>query len=470
MKKQSLNKRKPVIGVLGIMQELYDKDLPGITERQEEYARQVIKQISDVADFKFPRAARNRDDIDEILGDFNHQGLDGVMIIMLTYGPGMRTVKAFQKNNLPVLLANIQPVPEVTTDWDMADLTYNQGIHGAQDTANALLRTSGENFEVISADWKSEEFKTYMEYWARAAHAANTLSRMKVAAIGKMHGMGDTLSDEAAFTRVIGPEVNREYIGEVYRCMEAVSEEAIEQQMEVERKRFKVDEKMPDKNFRYAVRMYLGFKAFLEQGNYSAFSAHFDVFKGDGRFQQIPMLAASNLMAEGYGYAAEGDTNTASMVAAGHLIADDAHFTEMYAMDFKRQSMLMSHMGEGNWKIARKDKPIRLADRVLGIGDLDNPPTTVFMAEPGTATMVSLVHLEGEHFRLVVTKGEILDTEEYPTIEMPYFHFKPDTGLRACNDGWLKAGGTHHQVLHLGDQREKWLMLCNILNIEYVEV
>ena len=39
---------------------------------------------------------------------------------------------------MPLLLANIQPERTVTADWDMDDLTYNQGIHGAQDQANAL--------------------------------------------------------------------------------------------------------------------------------------------------------------------------------------------------------------------------------------------------------------------------------------------------------------------------------------------
>ena len=82
-----------------------------------------------IVDFDFPRAARNRDDIEEIVTEFNSKNLDGIMIVMLTYGPGMRTVRAWQHNNLPLLLANIQPVPEVTTDWNMDDLTYNQGIH-----------------------------------------------------------------------------------------------------------------------------------------------------------------------------------------------------------------------------------------------------------------------------------------------------------------------------------------------------
>lgn len=194
------------------------------------------------------------------------------------------------------------------------------------------------------------------------------------------------------------------------------------------------------------------------------------MFKGDGRFKQIPMMAASNLMAEGYGYAAEGDAITASLVAAGHVLIGDAHFTEMYAMDFKRNSILMSHMGEGNWKIARKDRPIKLIDRELGIGKLNNPPTVVFMAQPGPATLVSLVSLEGERYRLVVSKGEILDTEEAKHIEMPYFHFRPSTGVKACLDGWLINGGTHHQCLNLGDNTQRWKMLCDMLGIEYVEV
>ncbi len=465
-----IEQRKPKIGLLGIMQELYDDDIPGITEHQENYARQVCNRLSDVAEWKFPRAARNRRDIEEILGGFNQQELDGVMIVMLTYGPSMRTIHALQKNDLPILLANIQPVPQVSTDWNMDDLTYNQGIHGAQDKANAIIRTVGNNFEVISADWKSEEFKSFVGDWARATQSASALKRMKIAAIGKMHGMGDTLTDEAAFTRIIGPEVNREGIGQVYRAMETITDKQIDDEIEVEQKRFNIDKGMPHKNLRYAVQMYLGFKKFLDDNEYSGFSAHFDVFKDDGRFEQINMLTASNLMADGYGYAAEGDTNTASMVAAGHLLHEKAHFTEMYAMDFQRKSVLISHMGEGNWKVARDDKPIRLANRELGIGGLNNPPTTVFQVEPGPATIASLVHLVGEQFRLVVAQGEVMDTEEYPTIEMPYFHFQPDSRLRKCLDNWLKAGGTHHQTFLLGDHRRKWEMLCKILGIEYSEV
>ncbi|WP_237154252.1 L-arabinose isomerase family protein, partial [Oryzibacter oryziterrae] len=200
------------------------------------------------------------------------------------------------------------------------------------------------------------------------------------------------------------------------------------------------------------------------------FSIYFNEIGYDGRFNQIHMMAASNLMAEGYGYAAEGDTNCASLMVAGRAIQADPQFTEMYAMDFKLDAALQSHMGEGNWKVARKDRRPKLIDRPLGIGGLDNPPTVLFQGEPGPATLVSLVSIGADKYRLVVSQGTILDTEELPGLEMPYFFFKPDTGVKECLNGWLKNGGTHHQVLHLGDTRAKWKAYCELADVEYVEV
>jgi L-arabinose isomerase len=142
----------------------------------------------------------------------------------------------------------------------------------------------------------------------------------------------------------------------------------------------------------------------------------------------------------------------------------------MYSLDFKRDSALMSHMGEGNWKIARKDRPVRLIDRELEIGNLGNPPTVVFSAQPGPATIVSLVSLAGRGYRLVASEGEILDTPELPEVPMPYFHFRPKTGIKKAMNDWLLAGGTHHQSLNLGHHARRWQKLACMLGIEYVEV
>jgi L-arabinose isomerase len=462
--------RKPRIGLLGIMQELYDDMIPGITERQGRYAESVGRQLAGVAEVQFPRPARNRDDVEAITRELLAADVDGIAIVMLTYGPAMRTVRALLDTPVPVLLANIQPERSITAEWDMADLTYNQGIHGAQDQANALVRC-GVPFSVITGDWQSVEFERAFEDWARAAQTVTALRRARIGLLGyPMNGMGDILYDPPAMLRRLGPMVVAEDLGPMVARIEAVSDADVNAVIEGHRERFEIASDLPAERHAYAARFEVALRGLLEEKGYAGFSFHFDSIGGDGRFQQLPLLAASDLMADGYGFAAEGDTNTASLMCAGQTLIGDAHFSEMYAMDWELDSVLISHMGEGNWKIARRDRPIKLIDRPLGIGRLDNPPTPVFSAEPGVATTAALIPLEGELYRLVVGRGEVLDTRELPKVEMHYFHFRPERGMRAFMDDWLTLGGPHHFVMNLGEHADRWRRLAELLDLEYVEI
>jgi L-arabinose isomerase len=461
---------KPRIGLLGIMQELYDAMLPGITEHQAGYASAVAARLADVAEVDFIRPARNRDDVEEIVREYGARGLDGIAIVMLTYGPAMRTVRALLETPLPLMLANIQPERAVTAAWDMADLTYNQGIHGAQDQANTLVR-SGIPFSVITGEWDSDEFAEEFGDWARAAQAVTALRTTQIAQFGyPMNGMGDILYDPPALLRRLGPLVVNEDLGALHAQMQAIDEQRIDALIAQHAERFAVSRDLPRESHVYAARFELALREVLEQKGYRAYSAHFDSIGGDGRFEQLPLLAASNLMADGYGYAAEGDMNTAALMCASQTLIGDAQFSELYAMDWELDSVFVSHMGEGNWKVARRDRPVRLIDRELGIGGLGNPPTTVFSAQPGPATTAALVPLEGEEYRLLVGHGEVLDTPELPNVEMPYFHFRPKAGIKDFMDDWLRLGGPHHFVTNLGTHAGRWRRLAELLDLELEEL
>jgi L-arabinose isomerase len=462
--------RRPRIGLLGIMQELYDDMIPGITQRQGEYAAAVANRLGDVADVRFTRPARNREDVEAVTRELLGADVDGIAIVMLTYGPAMRTVRALLEAPVPLMLANIQPERSVTAAWDMADLTYNQGIHGAQDQANALVRAKLP-FSVITGDWQAPEFERAFEDWARAAQAVTALRRARIALLGyPMNGMGDILYDPPALLRRIGPMIVSEDLGRLVTRLETVGDAAVDAVLARHAELFEVASDLPRHRHAYAARIEVAIRELLEDGDYAGFSFHFDSIGGDGRFEQLPLLAASDLMADGYGYAAEGDTNTASLMCAGQTMIGDAHFSEMYAMDWELDSVLISHMGEGNWKVARTDRPVRLIDRELGIGRLDNPPTPVFSAEPGVATTAALVPLEGEHYRLVIGRGEVLDTPELPNVEMHYFHFHPTSGVRKFMDDWLALGAPHHFVTNLGDHAARWRRFAELLEIECVEI
>ena len=347
---------------------------------------------------------------------------------MLTYGPGMRVARALSHTELPICLANVQPVPGVTAEWDMADLTYNQGIHGAQDTANAMVR-AGRPFHVITDDWHADSFVEAVGDWARAAAAVSRWRALKVAVFGyAMNGMGDIRVDVHALLRALGPQVDALAPG---RPAPRGAGRRRRRRARADGRRGRALRDRPAPAATTSARTTRACSSASRRCCARAATAPTrptsTPIAEDGRFARLPLAAASSLMAKGYGYGAEGDALTAALMVAGRELLGDTQFTEMYAMDFPSDSILMSHMGEGNWALARDDRPVRLIKRPLGIGGLGDPPTFLFQYATGPVTLATLVSLGGERFRLLVSEGEILDTDELPALEMPYGFFRPDS-------------------------------------------
>lgn len=464
------NMCKPKIGLLGLITDGYEDVFPGILKRQEDYARELQKTLNPVADIVFHGAAVNPPSIERIVCEYNYAGLDGILIVLLAYSQGAWLVRAMKENRLPVAVAVVQPDQEVLSDWGELELTVNQGIHGAQDNCNVLHRLNIK-YQVFAGNRNEQRFLDFVEVFGKAAQAASALRRMRTAVFSRMQGMGDVLTDDLAFFSKVGPEFCHDTIGSVYSQMIAVSEKEVAEQIEADYERFEVDPKLTPESHSEAVRIYLGFRRYLKMHGYDAFTAHFDQFKSDGRFRQLPLYAASRLLAEGYGYAAEGDSVCASMVAAAHHLGRfDANFTEMYMLDFAKQAIIFCHAGESNWATHCEGIKPRLVDRFLGEGGLENPPTILFPMKTGPATISSLVSMGGHRFRLITALGVILPQADLKRCEMPYFFWRPDSSMETCVEGWLNAGGTHHEVINLGDLRARWKILCGILDIEYVEL
>lgn len=467
---EQMRENRPKIGLLGLITGGYEETFPGILERQKRYAWSLKELAEPEVDLVFHEIGTDRESIEQIVDNYNQEGLDGILIVLLAYSQGAWLMRAMQNNRLPVAVAVLQTDDNTGADFEEFDLTINQGIHGAQDNCNILMRL-GVPFQVYAGSRFDPEWKAFLTDFAQAARAKRLLSRMRIATMGRMQGMGDILTDEMQLFAKLGVEICHDDLGSVYRIMENLTGEEIDEVICRDEEEFQVDPALGRESREIAAREYLGFRKYLERNGYDGFTAHFDMFGADGRFRQLPLYAASRLMGEGYGYAAEGDIVCAAMVrAAGQLSLRPAGFTEMYMMDQKTESILFCHAGEGNYRMAEPGKKPRLIDRYLGEGGLENPPTIMFLPRKGRATLISLISVRGEKFRMLVGTGEILDREDLARCEMPYFFFRPDSGVKSFVEKWLRQGGTHHEVICLGDVARRWKMLCEMLEIEYVEV
>jgi L-arabinose isomerase len=85
---------RPRIGLLGIMQTLYDDMLPGITERQAAYAAEVAAALGDLVDVDVAPPVKDRASAEQAVRDIEARGADGLLVVMLTYGPAMNVSRA----------------------------------------------------------------------------------------------------------------------------------------------------------------------------------------------------------------------------------------------------------------------------------------------------------------------------------------------------------------------------------------
>lgn len=298
----------------------------------------------------------NRAQIESLVAQYNHEKLDGILILLLTYSQGAYLVRALEENHLPLALALIQPEQTVRPDFIEWDYTVNQGIHGSQDQANVMTRM-GVNCVYYAGNRCDGSFVRFVADFGCAAMAVRAMKRMRIGVIGKLPGMGDVITDDMAIYRFLGPELVYDSIGTVRRFCAGVEAGAVKAQMEADRAVFELDPTLDEPTHAEAARMYLGLRAYLQSGGLSGYTLHYGECGEDGRFTQLPLLAASNLLADGYGYAAEGDSTAAVLVAAMQTLCGAAGFTEMYMMDFKREAILMCHQGEGNWRLCRARPP-----------------------------------------------------------------------------------------------------------------
>ena len=180
---------------------------------------------------------------------------------------------------------------------------------------------------------------------------------------------------------------------------------------------------------------------FIAEHGIGAFTDTFEDLCG---LEQLPGLAAQNLMSKGIGFGPEGDYKTASLAAVLMKMAGgngSTGFTEDYTYDLTAgdECELASHMLEVSPVFAGTKPEIQV--HPLGIGGKADPARLVFDGIEGEGIAVSLIDL-GDRFRLVCAEIELIKQPK-PMPNLPVarlmWKLKPDFATGAA--AWIYAGG-----------------------------
>ena len=215
----------------------------------------------------------------------------------------------------------------------------------------------------------------------------------------------------------------------------------------------------------------MGLRSVLLDGGFGAFT---DTFEDLGRLRQLPGIAVQRLMADGYGFGAEGDWKTAVLLRAFKVMArglsGGTSFMEdyVYHLGPGPAKTLGAHMLEICPSIASARPSCEI--HPLSIGGREDPVRLVFTAPPGQALMVCLIDVGGR-LRLVANQVDVVaPDEELPNLPVARAVWEPRPELSTAAEAWLMAGGSHHSVFTQALKLEAIRDLAEIAGIELVVI
>ncbi|MBN1591297.1 MAG: hypothetical protein JW888_17425, partial [Pirellulales bacterium] len=177
------------------------------------------------------------------------------------------------------------------------------------------------------------------------------------------------------------------------------------------------------------------------------------------------------LMAEGIGFGGEGDLIAAAGTWLLNQLGAPATFSEIFTIDFQGNGLIMSHMGEANTAMARRDRKIPLVARPNGIARIrERQLVLVVSLEPGPATLCCLTLGPAGRWRFITSRVKITDFGPLASLVTPHFRLQVDGDVRDWLTAYAKAGGAHHSALCFGDATTRIRLVAEWLDADYFEI
>lgn len=456
-------------------QHLYGEEtLKNVATHSEEIARHLDAQSQIPVPVKYKGVVTTPDEIYSICEAANHTtNCIGVMVWMHTFSPAKMWINGLQILKRPLLHFHTQYNTGIPwSEIDMDFMNENQSAHGGREFGFMATRMK-KNRKVVVGHWKDEDAINSLGVWARVAAGWHTLENLKVARIGdNMREVAVTEGDKVAAQMRFGCSINGYGIGDLEHFVKAINEQQVNQLLEEYQHSYQIPQgDAVTSSLKDAARIELGLKAFLVHGGFEAFT---DTFENLGGLKQLPGIAVQRLMAEGYGFGAEGDWKTAALLRASKVmdlgLEGGTSFMEDYTYDFRkgRSRVLGSHMLEICPSIAL-GKP-KCEVHPLGIGGKEDPARLVFDVGSGAALNASLIDM-GSRFRLLVNEVEAVAPEhELPKLPVARVLWDPQPNMQVAAQTWILAGGAHHTVFSKALTTEYFEDFAEIAGIELVVI
>ncbi|MDE6369922.1 MAG: L-arabinose isomerase, partial [Duncaniella sp.] len=411
----------------------------------------------------------------------------GIITWMPTFSPAKMWIHGLKILAKPLLHFHTQynaEIPWKTMDMDFMNL--NQSAHGDREFGHICARMRVRR-KVVTGYWKEASTQEHIAVWQRVCVAWADSQDMRILRFGdQMNNVAVTDGDKVEAEIRFGYHVDYMPFSSLMPYFDAIKDEDVDALVKEYFHLYAHDKALEDpKTVEYkkiwnSAKAELTLRAVLKDKGAKGFTTNFDDLgdvnvENTGRgFDQIPGLASQRLMAEGYGFGAEGDWKSAALYRTLWVMNQGmdggCSFLEDYTLNFdgKKSSILQAHMLEVCPLIA-EERP-RLEVHFLGIGIRKSlTARLVFTSKPQKGITATVVDL-GNRFRLIVNDVECIKSKPLPKLPVASALWIPMPNFEIGATAWILAGGTHHSCFSYDVTAEYWEDYAEIAGIEMVHI
>ena len=407
----------------------------------------------------------------------------GVITWMHTFSPAKMWIHGLQQLKKPLLHLHTQFNKEIP--WDTMDMDFmnlNQSAHGDREFGHICTRMRIRR-KVVVGYWKDEDTQHKIAVWMRVCAGWADSQDMLIIRFGdQMNNVAVTDGDKVEAEQRMGYHVDYCPASELMEYHKNIKDTDVEALVATYFNEYDHDASLEDKSTEAyqkvwnAAKAELALRAILKAKGAKGFTTNFDdLGQTDGSyFDQIPGLASQRLMAEGYGFGAEGDWKSAALYRTVWVmnqgLSKGCSFLEDYTLNFDgaNSAILQSHMLEVCPLIAAS-KP-RLEVHFLGIGIRKSQTARlVFTSKVGSGCTATVVDL-GNRFRLIVNDVECIEPKPLPKLPVASALWIPMPNFEVGAGAWILAGGTHHSCFSYDLTAEYWEDYAEIAGIEMIRI
>ena len=401
----------------------------------------------------------------------------GLIVWMHTFSPAKMWIAGLRLLRKPLLHLHTQYAAALP--WSEIDMDYmntHQSAHGDREFGFIETRM-GVARKTVVGSWEASATRERIGRFARAAAGWTEAQRLTVARLGdNMRQVAVTEGDKVEAQMRLGVTVSGYGVGDLSEAVAGASAEAVAELVATYESDYELAPELRDRGRRReslveAARIEVGLRAFLGDRGARAFTDTFEDLHG---LRQLPGIAAQRLMADGFGFAAEGDWKTAALLRIAKVMAaglgGGTSFMEDYTYDLAGDEPLVlgSHMLEICPSIAA-GRP-RCEVHPLSIGGREDPVRLVFDAAPGPAIVFAILDL-GDRLRMVANAIDVVEPPHaLPRLPVARAVWKPRPSFSTATEAWLTAGGPHHTVYSAALDMETIEDFARIAGIELLVI